>query len=153
MKALRGAALFPVQAAPVLSGAGQALIAVDAAGVPVISVNGQPYAPIGSVVGAAAVQTLAATPATVNAGVELVKIPGNAIGAAVFVGLPLAADNPGRRITFKNLQLFAATFTTVTTIGGDTLDLGFFTGVITGDFSAITMQSDGVSDWSLVGAV
>jgi hypothetical protein len=120
------------------------------------SLNGAPYTALGNGGGAGGgggVVTISSTPYAVQSGDQSIRIPGNTIGSAVSITLPLAATFPGRKIVFKNLQLFPATFTTVSTTGSDTLDLGFFTGVIAGDFSTITLQSDGVSDWNLIAAV
>ena len=119
------------------------------------SLNAKPFTALGNGGGATGggSGTVPSTPYAVESNDQLVKIPGVVIGSAVFITLPLAADFSGRKIIFKNLELHPATFTTVSPTGGDTLDEGNFAGTIIGDFSSITLMSDGVSDWSLVGAV
>ncbi len=114
------------------------------------SINGADYIPFAGGAGLAGIVRLDSATYTVQSGDETIVIPGDDIGAAVFVTLPLAITFPGRRITFKNLRLEAATSTTLVPVGSDTMDGGSFTGVVSGDFTAITLQSDGVTDWLVV---
>lgn len=111
------------------------------------SLNGQPYAALGNSGGGAgsSIVTLSSTPYIVQPDDELVLVPGALLGASS-VTIPLAATFPGRSITIKNLDA-GGFLTSLALQGTDTIDTGAFVGVLAGDYTAITIKSDGGTGW------